>query len=143
MDYKIKAITDAIRRLADAIDDEYNSAEIKWYPCAERGGVVNKPSHIPPATMALQIDELGDKYLFGAADVLSVNYYFCMPHLPTTILIFKHKGETVVEWLKHTAKGEIELNMEKILGYKPKFNEHGEFINPPTWRETSPNWRQS
>lgn len=143
MDYKIKAITDAIRRLADAIDDEYNSDEIKWYPCVERGGVVNKPSHIPPTTMALKIDELGDKYLFGAEDVLSVNYYFSLLYLPTTILIFKHKGETVVEWLKNTPKGEIELKMEQILGYKPKFDEFGEFINPPPNRETSPNWRKS
>lgn len=143
MHYKIKAITDAIRRLADAIDDEYSLDEIKWYPCVERGGVVLKPSHIPPATKALQIDELGEKYLFGAEDVLFVNYYFCLPYLPTTILIFKHKGETVVEWLKHTCKGEIELKMEQILGYKPKFNEHGEFINPPPNRETSPNWRKS
>ena len=143
MDYKIKAITDAIRRLADAIDDEYNRDEIKWHSSVERGGVVHKPSYIPPATIALQIDELGDKYLFGAEDVLFVNYYFCLPLFPTTILIFKHKGETVVEWLKHTCKGEIELKMERILGYKPKFNENGEFINPPPNRETSPNWRKS
>ena len=24
-----------------------------------------------------------------------------------------------------------------------KFNEYGKFINPPAWRETSPNWRKS
>ena len=142
MDYKIKAITDAIRRLADAIEEEQKRDEIKWYPCVERGGVVYKPSHIPPATIALQIDELGDKYLFGAGDVLSVNYYFFLPFFPQTVLIFKHKGEVVVEILKHTAKGEIELKMEQLLGYKPKFNEHGEFINPPPNRETSPNWRK-
>lgn len=143
MDYKIKAITDAIRRLADAIDDEYNRDEIKWYPCVERGGVVYKPSHIPPATIALKIDELGDKYLFGAEDVIAIKYYFCLSFFPTTALIFKHKGETIVEWLKYTHKGEIELKMEQILGYRPKFDKYGKFINPPPNRETSPNWRQS
>lgn len=142
MDYKIKAITDALRRLADAIEDEHKRDEIKCSSCVERGGIACKLSHIPPATIALQIDELGDKYLFGAADVMFINYYFCLPFFPQTVLIFKHKGEVVVEILKHTAKGEIELKMEQLLGYKPKFNEHGEFINPPAWRKTSPNWRQ-
>lgn len=142
MDYKVKAITDAIRRLADAIDDEYNSAEIKWYPCAERGGVVNKPNHIPPATMALQIDELGDKYLFGAADVMFINYYYSMP-FTITDLIFKYKGKITIERLTHTPRGVIESKMERLLGYVPIFNEYGKFINPPPWRETSPNWRAS
>nr|DAF29388.1 MAG TPA: hypothetical protein [Caudoviricetes sp.] len=142
MDYKIKAITDAIRRLADAIDDEFNSDEIKWYPCVERGGVVNKPSHIPPTTMALKIDELGDKYLFGAEDVMFINYYYDMPFVITD-LIFKYKGKITIERLTRTPRGVIESKMERLLGYVPIFNEYGKFINPPAWRETSSNWRQS
>ena len=142
MDYKIKAITDALRRLADAIDDEHKRDEIKWYPCVERGGVVYKPSHIPPATMALQIDELGDKYLFGAADVMFINYYYSIP-FTITDLIFKYKGKITIERLMHTPRGVIESKMERLLGYVPIFNEYGKFINPPPWRETSPNWRAS
>ena len=142
MDYKINAIVDALRRLADAIEYEHKRGEIKWCPCVECGGVVNKPSHIPPATMALQIDELGDKYLFGAADVLFINYYYGTP-FAITDLIFKYKGKMTIERLTRTPRGVIESKMERLLGYVPIFNEYGKFINPPSWRETSPNWRQS
>lgn len=142
MDYKINTIVDALRRLADAIEDEHKRDEIKWYPCVERGGVVYKPSHIPPATIALQIDELGDKYSFGAADVMFINYYYNMP-FTITDLIFKYKGKITIERLTRTPRGVIESKMERLLGYTPIFNEYGKFINPPPWRETSPNWRAS
>lgn len=142
MDYKINTIVDALRRLADAIEDEHKRDEIKWYPCVERGGVVYKPSHIPPATIALQIDELGDKYSFGAEDVMFINYYYGMS-FTITDLIFKYKGKITMQRLTRTPRGVIESKMERLLGYTPIFNEYGKFINPPPWRETSPNWRAS